>query len=81
MAIYSFSENSLQKIESTTFIDEGILERQHLQAAIRQQIDIIVPNCLIISEEFSEWSGSQRRIDLLAIDKVGESSRDRAKAY
>ncbi|MCZ7672867.1 MAG: endonuclease NucS [Chloroflexi bacterium] len=71
MAIYSFSENSLQKIESTTFIDEGILERQHLQAAIRQQIDIIVPNCLIISEEFSEWSGSQRRIDLLAIDKEG----------
>ena len=71
MAIYSFSENSLQKIESTTFVDEGILERKHLQAAIKRQIDIIAPNCLIISEEFSEWSGSQRRIDLLAIDKEG----------
>jgi hypothetical protein len=71
MAIYSFSDNILQKVETTTFNTEKILERQHLQAAIKHQIDIIAPNCLVISEEFSEWSGSQRRIDLLAIDKEG----------
>lgn len=71
MAIYSFNRNILQKIENTTFNTEGILERQHLQAAIKHQIDVIAPNCLVISEEFSEWSGSQRRIDLLAIDKEG----------
>lgn len=71
MAIYSFESNSLQKIETTTFNSEGILERQHLQNAIKQQIDVIAPNCLVISEEFSEWSDSQRRIDLLAIDKDG----------
>lgn len=47
------------------------MERQHLQAAIKQQIEVIAPNCIVISEEFSEWSGSQRRIDLLAIDKEG----------
>ena len=71
MAIYSFDNNSLQKVETTTFNSEGILERQHLQAAIKQQIEVIAPNCIVISEEFSEWSGSQRRIDLLAIDKEG----------
>lgn len=71
MAIYSFNNNSLQKVETTTFNSEGILERQHLQAAIKQQIEVIAPNCIVISEEFSEWSGSQRRIDLLAIDKEG----------
>lgn len=71
MAIYSFESNSLQKIETTTFNSEGILERQHLQNAIKQKIDVIAPNCLVISEEFSEWSDSQRRIDLLAIDKDG----------
>lgn len=71
MPIYSFSNNSLHKIESTTFSSEGILERQHLQAAIKHQIDVIAPNCLVIAEEFSEWSGSQRRIDLLAVDKKG----------
>ena len=71
MAIYSFENNSLNKVETTTFNSEGILERQHLQAAIKQKIEIIAPNCIVISEEFSEWSGSQRRIDLLAIDKEG----------
>lgn len=71
MAIYSFDNNSLQKVETTTFNSEGILERQHLQAAIKQKIEVIAPNCIVISEEFSEWSGSQRRIDLLAIDKEG----------
>lgn len=71
MAIYSFESNSLQKIETTTFNSQGILERQHLQNAIKQKIDVIAPNCLVISEEFSEWSDSQRRIDLLAIDKEG----------
>jgi hypothetical protein len=71
MAIYSFENNSLHKVETTTFNSEGILERQHLQAAIKQKIEVIAPNCIVISEEFSEWSGSQRRIDLLAIDKEG----------
>lgn len=71
MAIYSFNDNSLQKVETTTFNSEGILERQHLQSAIKHQIDVVAPNCLVISEEFSEWSGSQRRIDLLAVDKEG----------
>lgn len=71
MAIYSLNGNILKKVETTTFNTEGILERQHLQAAIKHQIDVIAPNCLVISEEFSEWSGSQRRIDLLAVDKEG----------
>lgn len=71
MAIYSFDNDSLQRVELTTFNSEGILERQHLQSAIKKQIDVIAPNCLVIAEEFSEWSGSQRRIDLLAIDTKG----------
>lgn len=71
MAIYSFNGNSLQRVPATTFIAEKILERHHLQSALKNQIDVVAPNCLVISEEFSEWSGSQKRIDLLAIDKDG----------
>jgi len=71
MAIYSFTDNSLSKVETTTFNAEGILERQHLQLAIKHQIEVVAPHCLVISEEFSEWSESKRRIDLLAIDKEG----------
>lgn len=69
MAIYNFENKSFQKIGETDFNNEGILERQHLQAALKTQIDVVAPNCLVIAEEFSEWSESQRRIDLLAVDK------------
>jgi hypothetical protein len=71
MAIYTFGDNLLQKIDTTTFNNEGILERHHLQSALKQQIDAVAPNCLVISEEFAEWSDSQRRIDLLAVDTEG----------
>jgi hypothetical protein len=70
MAIYHFENNSLTKLQETNFSVEGIKERQHLQSALREQIEVIAPDCLVIAEEFSEWSESQRRIDLLAIDKL-----------
>ncbi|MCY7345543.1 MAG: hypothetical protein LH614_04915 [Pyrinomonadaceae bacterium] len=69
MAIYHFENNLLTEVQKTNFLVEGIRERQHLQSALKKQIEIIAPNCLVIAEEFSEWSESQRRIDLLAIDK------------
>ena len=71
MAIYSFHNESFQKVENTTFSSEEILERKHLQVALKQQIDVVSPDCIVISEEFSEWSDSKHRIDLLAIDKKG----------
>jgi hypothetical protein len=36
---------------------------------LRNQIEIISPDTLIIAEEFGEWEDSRRRIDLLGIDK------------
>ncbi len=69
MPIFNFDNNELARIDVTSFSREGILERQHLQATLKEQIEIIAPDCLVISEEFSEWSGSQRRIDLLAVGK------------
>lgn len=55
-------------VEMTSFNSERILERKNIQAAIKRNIEIIAPNCLVIAEEFSEWADSLRRIDLLAID-------------
>lgn len=69
MAIYNFTDNKFDSVEKTNFTDEKILERIHIQAALKQNIEIISPDCMIISEEFSEWTNSQKRIDLLAIDK------------
>ena len=69
MAIYNFKNNHLEKVTPTTFSNENIYERKNLQAALKQNIDIVAPECLVIAEEFSEWLDSNRRIDLLAVDK------------
>lgn len=69
MAIFRFDNNNFQKIDETKFSNEGILERNHIQNALKCQFEIIEPDILIISEEFSEWSESSRRVDLLGIDK------------
>ncbi|KIM07160.1 MAG: hypothetical protein KU29_07320 [Sulfurovum sp. FS06-10] len=69
MAIYKFSSDGFEKIRQTQFMNEGIKEREHLQNALKKQIEIIAPDILIISEEFSEWDDSKRRIDLLGVDR------------
>ncbi len=69
MAIFRFKNDNFDKIEQTKFSTEGILETKNIQKALKKQIDIISSNLLVISEEFSEWDDSNRRIDLLAIDK------------
>ncbi|MCU4608346.1 PDDEXK family nuclease [Acinetobacter ursingii] len=69
MTIYTFEENNLMQIEKTTFLDAEILERSHLLKAIKNNINVIASDCLVIAEEYSEWDSSKKRIDLLAIDK------------
>lgn len=44
-------------------------ERADIQQLLKQQIEVIAPDTLILSEEFGDWAGSRRRIDLLAVDK------------
>lgn len=71
MAIFKFGNNNFEKVEQTKFANEGVLERQHIQNALKKQIDVVAPDILVISEEFSEWSDSNRRIDLLGVDRDG----------
>ena len=69
MAIYEISSDKFRRIDETSFSDAGLRERQDLQRLLRSQIEIVSPDTLIISEEFSQWDDSNRRIDLLGIDK------------
>lgn len=69
MAIYQELNGKLIPFETTTFANAGYRERADLQRLLKQQIEIIAPDTLIISEEFGEWEDSRRRIDLLGIDK------------
>ncbi|WP_196005019.1 hypothetical protein [Citrobacter freundii] len=86
MALYCISDKNITALTKTTFTIEGLQERYDLQEAIKKNIDIVAPDCLVISEEFSDWEDSRRRIDLLAIDKqanlvVIELKRDEVGAH
>ncbi|MBI1310014.1 hypothetical protein GC176_01815 [bacterium] len=71
MAIYEIASDRFRKINETSFSDAGLRERQDLQRLLRDQIEIVCrdTDTLVISEEFSQWQDSNRRIDLLGIDK------------
>lgn len=86
MSLFNIANNNLIALTLTTFAAEGLQERQDLQEALKGCIDAIAPDCLVISEEFSDWEDSRRRIDLLAIDRnanlvVIELKRDEVGAH
>ena len=71
MPIYKLNSETIEPVPATAFAWLGIGERSHIQRALRDQIDVIDGEILVISEEFAQWADSQRRIDLLGIDRNG----------
>ena len=69
MPIYQINPDSLIPFSETSFSAGKIKERNDLQRLLKSQIEIISPETLVISEEFGEFEGTRRRIDLLGIDK------------
>lgn len=70
MPIYEFAQSGISRVEETTFSLVGLHERRDLQRLLREHIEVIAPETLVISEEFGDWEDCQRRIDLLGIDKT-----------
>ena len=69
MAIYEVGTTELRPVEGTSFGNAGLRERTDLQRLLRDHVEAVSPDTLVISEEFGEWTDSRRRIDLLGIDK------------
>ena len=69
MPIYRLTKDSLEPLKETSFSQKRIKERDDLQRLLRTNIEVIAPDVLVIAEEFSEWEGSRRRIDLLGVDR------------
>ena len=40
-----------------------------MQRVLRDHIDAVIPDSMVLAEEFGEWEDSKRRIDLLCIDR------------
>jgi hypothetical protein len=67
--LYDMTAGSLTQVPKTTFAAEAILERQHLQAAVRDRIEVLGDDLLVVAEEFGEFEDTHRRIDLLCVDR------------
>lgn len=63
--------NSIERLEKKTFFSLGFRERDHLQEWIAKQPEVLGEDLLIIQKEFSGFSDTQERLDLLALDKQG----------
>ena len=86
MSLYRLDANGLKEVPITTFAAARVRERSDLQAVLRDNVEVIAPGALVIAEEFRNWDTSQRRIDLLAVDKearivVIELKRDETGAH
>lgn len=69
MVVYKFTNTGIVPLNCATFAELKIEERGDLQRLLRDQIQIISPDTLVIAEEFGDWEDSRRRIDLLGIDR------------
>lgn len=71
MYLIDSKENTIKKVETKTFSELGIRERDHLQEWIAKNPDCFGEPLLIIQKEFDGFSDTAERLDLLAIDKSG----------
>jgi hypothetical protein len=71
MALYELSKNAITALDRPSFSSQGIGERSDLQRLLKYNIKVVAPDepLLVIGEEFCDWDGSKRRIDLLALDQ------------
>lgn len=69
MPLYEMTADNFRALNQATFAELKVRERNDLQRLLRTQIDVLVDDLYVLSEEFGDWEDSRRRIDLLAIDK------------
>lgn len=71
MPLFEMTPQALVEVPTTTFAAEQMLERADLQRLLRARPDVLVPDVLIVSEEFGAFTDARRRIDLLGVDREG----------
>ena len=62
---------SVEKTSKASFTNLNLWERQHIEEWIRKAPDILGEDLLVVSAEFDRFSGSQDRLDVLAVDRQG----------
>ena len=68
LMLFDMTDGNLIEVPKTTFAAEKVLERSHLQAALREHIEVLGDDLLVVAEEFGDFKDARRRIDLLCVD-------------
>jgi hypothetical protein len=71
MPLYRYRATGLEVVNRTSLAAEQIRERQDLQRVLRQRIDVLGDDLLVVAEEYGLFEDSRRRVDLLALDREG----------
>lgn len=71
MYIIDRERNRISKLKQKTFSELRFREREHLQEWIANNPSSLGEELLIIQKEFSGFSETNERLDLLALDKLG----------
>ena len=86
--IFSISTNldKATKITGSSFTGLNIWERQHIEEWVRTNPEMLGEDLLVVSIEFDRFSNSNDRLDVLALDRLGnlvviELKRDSAAGY
>lgn len=69
MPFFEVDGQALSRLSRISLADAEIRERRDLQRLLRAHMAELVPDVLVIAEEFGEWEDSRRRIDLLGLDR------------
>ena len=71
MYLIDKEKNRISELEKKTFSDLKFKERENLQEWIANNPSSLGEELLIIQKEFSGFSDTNERLDLLALDKQG----------
>ena len=63
--------NQLEKLDSRSFSDLNIREREHLQEWLANTPEALAEDLLVVQKEFDGFADTRERLDLLAVDKNG----------
>lgn len=71
MTLFKLVEDQLTPLEGTTLQRERVRERDHLQTALMDRIEAVVPNGMVLAEEAGLFQDNGHRVDLLCVDPDG----------
>ncbi|MDA1003148.1 MAG: hypothetical protein O3B31_07335 [Chloroflexi bacterium] len=72
MSLWELSKDGIAPVARTSFQQSSIWERRDLQRLLRDQIDVLGDDLMVVAEEFSNWVHSDLRVDLLCIDRAAD---------